>query len=109
MTSELLVISPHLVTSGIQRIRGPFTDIDDFLDAVNHAQKGDRITLANGSYDVSSNKDTKFNDRKGTATRPIIVRAQDVGEVTLKGSASHYSFEDCEHFTWYGFKHTQVL
>jgi poly(beta-D-mannuronate) lyase len=106
MVTEIPIPNTDLDTSGIQRTRGPFTDIDDFLDAVNDAQEGDEIILANGSYDVSSNKDTKFSDRKGTATKPIIVRAQEVGKVTLEGSATRYKFENCKFFTWYGFNHT---
>jgi poly(beta-D-mannuronate) lyase len=103
MTSELLVTPPHLDTSGILRTRGPFTDIDDFLDAVNDSQAGDEIILANGSYNVSRNKDTKFS-RKGTADNPIIVRAETVGGATLQGSAG-YKFDNCKFFTWYGFNH----
>src|SRR5919198_3740872 len=105
MGTEIPIPNTDIDTSGIQRMRGPFTDIDDFLDAVHNAREGDEIILANDSYDVSSNKDTKFSGRKGTAANPIIVRAQEVGEVTLKGSASLYRFENCEHFTWYGFNH----
>jgi poly(beta-D-mannuronate) lyase len=103
MASELLVTLPHLDTSGILRTRGPFRNIDDFLDAVNDAQKGDLIILANGSHDVSTSKDTKFS-RKGTAANPIIVRAETVGGATLQGSAG-YKFDNCKFFTWYGFNH----
>jgi len=99
-----LITPPHLDTSGILRTQGPFTDIDDFLNAVNDAQVGDEIILANGSYHVSRNKDTKFNGRKGTAVNPIIVRAEEVGKVILKGSAV-YKFVNCKFFTWYGFNH----
>lgn len=99
-----MVTPPHLDTSGIQRRRGPFTDIDDFLDAVNDAQKGDEIILANGSYDVSSSNDTKISGRKGTAAEPIIVRAQDVGAAILEGLAGS-KFGNCKFLTWYGFKH----
>ena len=44
---------------------------------------------------VNSNKDTNFRRRKGTPTNPIIVRAQEIEEVTLKRSASRYSFDNC--------------
>jgi poly(beta-D-mannuronate) lyase len=103
MTSELLVSSPHLDTSGILRTRGPFTGLDDFLDAVNEAQPGDEIILAIGNYVVNSNKDTKFR-LKGSLDNPIIVRAETVGGVTLQGSAG-YTFDNCKFFTWYGFNH----
>lgn len=104
MVTEIPIPNTDLDTSGITNKKGPFTDIDDFLDAVNNAQEGDEIILANGSYDVSSNKDTKFSDRKGTATKPIIVRAQEVGKVILEGRAG-YKFKNCKFFTWYGFNH----
>ena len=103
MATELLVRPPHLDTSGILRTRGPFTDIDDFLNAVKHAEAGDEIILANGNYDVSRNKETKFN-RKGDSNHPIIVRAETVGGATLQGSAG-YTFDNCKFFTWYGFNH----
>jgi hypothetical protein len=104
MASEILVTLSHLDTSGVLRTRGPFTDIDDFLGAVNDAQAGDEIILANGSYGVSHNKDTKFSHRKGTAANPIIVRAETVGGVALQGSAG-YKFDNCKFLTWYGFNH----
>jgi poly(beta-D-mannuronate) lyase len=104
MTSELLVTQPHLDTSGILRKSGPFTDIDDFLDAIKDAQAGEEIILANGSYNVSRNKDTKFSGRRGTAANPIIVRAETVGGATLQGSAG-YTLDNCKFFTWYGFNH----
>lgn len=100
----MLTTSPDLDTSGIKNTKEPFKNIDDFLEAVNSADAGDMVILANGTYDVSKEKDTKFKDRKGTATNPIIVRAEEVGKVTLEGSAG-YKFVNCEHFTWYGFNH----
>jgi poly(beta-D-mannuronate) lyase len=103
MTSELLTTPPHLDTSGILRTRGPFTDIDEFIDAVNHAQAGDEIILANGSYNVRRNEDTKFS-RNGTPANPIIVRAETVGGARLQGTAG-YTFDNCKFFTWYGFNH----
>ena len=104
MVTELGTSFNDLPISSDQNKKGPFEEIDDFLEAVNDAQEGDEIILANGSYDVSSNKDTKFSDRKGTATKPIIVRAQEVGKVILEGRAG-YKFENCKFFTWYGFNH----
>jgi poly(beta-D-mannuronate) lyase len=93
---------PDLDTSGRLNTKGPFNKISEFLNAVNNAREGDLIILANGSYDVDV--DTSFNGRKGTARNPIIVKAEDVGGVKLKGSPG-YKFENCEYFTWYGFNH----
>jgi hypothetical protein len=67
MGSELSVTHMDLDTSGIQNTKGPFTDIDDFLSVVKNAQAGELLILANGSYNVSSNKDTSFSKRKGAA------------------------------------------
>jgi poly(beta-D-mannuronate) lyase len=106
MVTEIPIPNTDLDTSGINNKKGPFKEVDDFLDAVNDAQKGDLIILANGSYNVSRNKDTSFSNRKGTAKNPIIVSAEEVGKVTLEGSATGYKFENCEYFTWYGFNHT---
>lgn len=104
MVTELGVNHSDIPVSGIKNKEGPFNEIDKFLDAVNKAEAGDLIILANGTYDVSRNKDTKFSGRKGTADNPIFVCAEEVGKVTLKGSAG-YQFDDCEYFTWYGFNH----
>jgi hypothetical protein len=49
------------------RTRRDPTDIDDFLSVVKNAQAGELIILANGSYNVSRNKDTSFSKRKGAA------------------------------------------
>jgi poly(beta-D-mannuronate) lyase len=97
---------PDLNTTGILRTRGPYTGsnaINDFLTAVNNAIAGDMIILGNGNYSVSSSADTSFA-RSGTPTNPIIVRAENVGGVTLTGAAG-YTFTDCDNFTWYGFNH----
>jgi poly(beta-D-mannuronate) lyase len=92
---------PDLDRSGILRTEA-INNISEFLHAVKNAEAGDLITLANGSYDVDG--DTSFSRRRGTARNPIIVTAEDVGKVTLKGSTG-YKFENCEYFTWYGFNH----
>jgi hypothetical protein len=95
---------PDLDRTGIKRTRGPYTVYQDFLSAVNSAIAGDEIILGNGSYSIPSSADTSFSDRAGTITNPIIVRAENVGGVTLTGSAG-YHFTNCDNFTWYGFIH----
>jgi hypothetical protein len=87
MVTELPVPHTGSDTTSIQNKKEPFKDIDDFLSPVNSAQADDLIILTTGSYDLSSNKDTKFSSRKGAATNRIIVRAQHVDRVTLRGSA----------------------
>ncbi len=92
-------------TGGMQR-KGPFTDIDEFLNAVEDAQAGDLIILADGNYDISG-KEIEVENRIGTATQGIIVKPETVGGAILEGSqaAARFRFQDCRYFTWYGFKH----
>ena len=94
---------PDLDVSGILRTRGPFTTYQDFLTACNNAIAGDMIILAGGSYSIPASADTNFT-RSGTATNPIIIRAETVGGVTLTGTAL-YHFNNCDYMTWYGFIH----
>jgi hypothetical protein len=104
MATELGVLHKDLPISGDLRKKGLFKDIDDFLEAVSTAQEGELIVLANGTYEAKKKKDTTFSNLKGTANKPIIVCAEEVGKVTLKGLVG-YRFENCKHLTWYGFKH----
>ena len=94
---------PDLDVSGILRTRGPFTTYQDFLTACNNAIAGDMIILKDGSYSIPSSADTNFT-RSGTATNPIIIRAESVGGVILTGTAL-YHFNNCDYMTWYGFTH----
>jgi poly(beta-D-mannuronate) lyase len=91
--------------AGIKNTKGPFREIKHFFDAVRNAEAGDRIILANGTYNVQD-QNTKFTRIKGTKNNPIVVMAENVGEVTLKGQTG-YRFEECEFFTWHGFNHMQ--
>src|SRR5918996_3068415 len=94
---------PDLDTSGILRTR-TYRNIDEFLNAVKEARKGDQIILANGEHKAT--RSPKPFTKKGTSKNPIIVRAENPGDVTLKGKPS-LKFKNCEYFTWYGFKHKQ--
>jgi hypothetical protein len=78
------------------------------------------IVVANGTYHVSPSGQKKSDslwiggDRFASRTRPIIVRAETVGGVTLDGSGSSgafgaLSFEDGAHDqTWDGFRFTNM-
>lgn len=102
MTVEVVGF-PDLNTSGIMRTT-TYTDIDEFLNAVKEARKGDQIILANGNHKLT--RRPKPFSKKGTDKNPIIVRAENVGGATLKGKTG-LKFKNCEHFTWYGFHHEQ--
>jgi N-acetyl-gamma-glutamylphosphate reductase len=70
---------------------------------VNSGQPGDLKILDNGTYKVDDDKKTIFSVNS-TAVNHIIVKAKDLGEVTLEGSAG-LRFEDYQYVKWYGFKH----
>lgn len=77
-----------------------FTSTSALIDAVKAAgTTGGTFILANGSY---SNFDGGFTDVKATAAKPIIIKAQSVGGVTLTG-ASKFSFKRCSYITVQGF------
>ncbi|HEX2169995.1 MAG TPA: chondroitinase-B domain-containing protein [Nitrososphaera sp.] len=96
-------VPPDLDTSGIDT-RRTCNNVNEFLNAIRNARPGHEIILKNkdDSYTVSSG-DTSFSIQ-GTSTKPIIIRAEDVGRVTLSGSKG-WNFSRCHHVTWYGFKH----
>ena len=78
----------------------------------------DEIVVANGTYHVSPSGQKKANslwigDRFAGRTRPITVRAETVGGVTLDGGGTKafgaLSFEDGAHDqTWDGFRFTNM-
>ncbi len=87
---------------------------DELRTAIDNAAAGDSIELAPGTYDVSGNLSA---DTAGTASAPITVRADSLGDAEIrfdalegfKVSAPHWVFEnlvltgvcsddnDCEH------------
>jgi len=91
MTVEVVGF-PDLNTSGIMRTT-TYTDIDEFLNAVKEARKGDQIILANGNHKLT--RRPKPFSKKGTDKNPIIVRAENVGGATLKGKTG-LKFKNCD-------------
>ncbi len=58
--------------------------ISSLQSAINSANAGDTIVMANGSYSISS---TLNIARAGTTAAPITIKAASVGGVTISGSA----------------------
>ena len=58
------------------------TNIDNLKNAINSASAGDTITVKNGSYDSEGSITITNNGMEG---KPIVVRAETVGNVELKG------------------------
>ncbi|HHH11659.1 MAG TPA: PE-PGRS family protein, partial [Sorangium sp.] len=76
------------------------SDAASLTTAINNAQAGDEIVLANGSYNLTGANCTAA----GTATQPIIVRAAQPLGATIafdglegfKVSGAHWHFEDLD-------------
>jgi hypothetical protein len=58
---------------------GQYTDSDDLKDAVNSATEGGTFIASNGTY----NDFTATFENKATAESPIIIKAENIGGVTL--------------------------
>jgi len=75
--------------------------VTELTDAVDNAQPGHEIILAAGAYVISN---TLYADTPGTATDPIVVRAETLGDALLRiddqvgfqVSAPHWTFENLE-------------
>src|SRR5215213_542113 len=59
-------------------------NIDELHEAAKNAQPGDIITLQNGVW----NNVTIKLECKGTAEKPIIIKAQTAGKVLISGESS---------------------
>jgi len=78
------------------------TDIDDLKYAINSASPGDTITVKNGSHDSEGSITITNSGEEGN---PIIIKAEEVGEVELRGE-SYFDFRQCEYMTLEGFNFT---
>jgi poly(beta-D-mannuronate) lyase len=76
------------------------SSIPDLQTAINAANPGDTIILANGIYTKTS--DLTIN-RVGTADAPIIIRAQDIGGATIGGSGGIRFNSPAAYITLEGF------
>ncbi|MCW8849757.1 MAG: T9SS type A sorting domain-containing protein [Melioribacteraceae bacterium] len=78
------------------------TNIDNLKNAINSASAGDTITVKNGSYDSEGSITITNNGMEG---KPIVVRAETVGNVELRGE-TYFDFRQCEHIILEGFNFT---
>lgn len=78
------------------------SSIEMLRQAVAAAMPGDAIIMENGTYTASSTVSIAASGRRGTAERPIVIRAASVGGVTLSGALS-FTFSDSENVILHGF------
>ncbi len=78
--------------------------LDELRQAIASAGPGAQISLANGSYNVTSA--IAVQGRHGTADAPITVQAESRGGVTLTGSKG-FTFANSSDVTLNGFKFRQ--
>jgi hypothetical protein len=79
------------------------SSISGLQSAINGANPGDVIVMANGSYSISS---TLNIARAGNSTNWITIKAATVGGVTLSGSAGVSFASPAAFVSWEGFVHT---
>lgn len=75
-----------------------FDDPDELADAVNEATEGGTFIVENGTY---SDFEATF-EIMATEANPIIIKAEDIGGVTLNGE-SHFVFKKSAYITLEGF------
>ena len=75
-----------------------FNDPDDLADAVNASNNGGVFVVANGTY---NDFEAAF-EVVATANNPVIIRAEEVGGVILKGE-SHFVIKKSAYITIEGF------
>ncbi len=78
LSTLLLACQPDVKQSGLL-----VTDATELETAIQQAQPGDEIILANGSWE---NVSIRFTG-KGTAAKPITLRAETPGEVIIEGES----------------------
>ena len=116
--SAQVTSTPALVTAPADNTSVRVTSIPALLTALADNTVGE-IEVANGTYHVSPSGELQSDslwiggDRFASRTRPILVRAETVGGVTLDGGGSGafggLSFEDGAHDqTWDGFRFTNM-
>ena len=68
----------------------PVSDAGQLQDAINNAAPGDEIILADGEYSFGNKLNCTTN---GTAAEPILVRAENSGQATIRFgcSSGHFS------------------
>ncbi len=86
ITAALVVVPGPAASAAQTRV----TSLSALQSALDKAQPGDTISLADGSYAASSTLSIK---RSGTASAPVTITAEHVGKATITGSKT-FSFAD---------------
>ena len=94
--TSLLVIAMILSTTMFGQTF--VNDGDDLKDYVNAASPGDVFIVTDGTY---NDFEASFT-ANGTASNPIIIKAETIGGVTLTGE-SHFTFKKASHIVLEGF------
>ncbi len=76
------------------------SSLEELQELLNDAQPGDRLVLAEGSYSASSPLKV---DRAGTAASPIVIAAETVGGVEIRGQGSFHVIAPASHIHLEGF------
>ncbi len=88
-----------LISIGLQlSAQSHFTDADDLADAVNASSGGGVFVVTDGIY---NDFEASF-ENIATADNPIIIKAETIGGVILKGE-SHFVFKKSAYMTLEGF------
>ncbi|MBT4139882.1 MAG: hypothetical protein HOE48_18335 [Candidatus Latescibacteria bacterium] len=75
-------------------------NIEELMDAVAAAQKGDLIEVADGDY--NNTKVIRVDTKKGTAQAPILIRAANRGNARILGSEG-FLLQNCAYVAIEGF------
>lgn len=88
--------------SAVSRMLGGTVEVgtsDELADALESAQAGDRIVLADGEYEIGS-----MSGRHGSADEPITVVAANRGQAVI--TEGQLEIEDCSYVTFEGLQWT---
>lgn len=82
--------------------------ITQLQNEINRATAGAEIIVRDGSYTTTG--DITINNRQGSETRPIVLRAQTIGGVTINGKGGFITTGSSKYVTIQGFvfKHESV-
>lgn len=97
--SKLILLSIFLVQFVYLGAQTIYSNYDDFKEAIRNASSGDEIVLANGTYNAES---VKMENVQASAERPVIIRAQEPGNVILNDEA-YFDFRNCSYIIVQGF------
>ncbi len=97
LLAALAALSPAtgVATAGMSRVVG-IASAAELIDAVEQAQPGDLIEVADGEYSLASRLELSA---KGTAAEPIIIRARHRGRTVLTGAFEGIWLVSAAHVT----------